>query len=51
MDNRPTLVGSLSFAPLFVRWFVRWCKVRDFSVTSKEKSKKFRLSAENCTEK
>lgn len=47
MDNRPTLVGSLSFAPLFVRW----CKVRAFSVTSKEKSKKFRLLAENCTEK
>nr|DAZ68427.1 MAG TPA: hypothetical protein [Caudoviricetes sp.] len=47
MDNRPTSVGSLSFAPLFVRW----CKVRAFSVTAKEKSEKFRLYAENCTEK
>lgn len=47
MDNRPTLVGSLSFAPLFVRW----CKVRAFSVITKEKSGKFQLYAENCTGK
>lgn len=46
MDNRPTSVGSLSFAPLFVRW----CKVRAFSVTTKEKLEKFRLYTENYTE-